>query len=334
MKCLLLLLAYLASPAFSRGQTIVINNTRTASHLALAKFKLSLVPPAGYAALPDDAGFFLQGTNPEDGNEQIKVSKFFLDFQTVKQSLLSSGTAFTDVSINSYEGVWIKTTENVQGHVFTALTLGFGNSSYSYVVVGAFPSDNASIEAKLTKAVQSAYVDTFGYSRPVLKSSKVVQQFAAAQKSRQAKFDARFHVDVSGTGFMLAEIVSNNHFIYTLDGAYPPVAVDKSQFDLGYSSATVSENSFPTYSSQILYTSTAFNTITNLQSSPTTINGLKGIEIVADAKFVTSNSPIKVYQLTLFESNGVYSLTGIAYNGTVATLDNFKKIAKTFSRIP
>lgn len=333
MKFLLFLILCASEITTAHSQTIVINNTRTAAHVSLPRNKLSLIAPLNYVPLPDDAGFFLKGSDPEKGNEQIRVSKFFLDFPTVKQSLLSAGATHKDVLINNYEGVWIISKETVDGEVFTSLTLGFGNASYSYVIIGAYPSQNASIDAKLQKAIHSAYVDTFGYSSNQSKMTNTVKREKAKQ-SFTAKFDSKFKVDISGTGFMPAEIISDNHIIYTHDGAYPPVAADKSQLEIKYGSATVSEASYNTYSTQILAVNPAFNSSSVIENNTAGIDGLNGIELVANANYGTGSQPIKVYQLTLFTVEGVFTLTGIAYENTQTMIDTFKKIAKTFTRIP
>lgn len=333
MKFISCLCISILGSVYIMAQPIIINNVRTNAHVPLPSKKLSLVPPPSYIPLPDDAGFFLQGTTPENGDEQIKVSKFLIDFTIIKQNLQSSAPG-VDVVINNYSGIWIKSKENIEGRVFTSLTLGFGNNAYSYVIVGVFPSENTTIETKLQKAVQSAYVDTFGYSIAPARINNIQKRFTEAKKAFETKLVSRFKIDLSGTPFKPAEIVSSDHIIYTLDGAYPPFATDKSQMEIKYTSATVSENSYLSYSTQFLNTNSGFNTVTGISSTTIEINGLKGIEITANAIYASPSAPIKVYQLTLFEEHGVYSITGISHQNTTDMIDMFKKAAKTFTRIP
>lgn len=334
MKILSLLGTFLLIANMLVAQTIVINNTRTPAHVPLPKNKLSLIPPPNYLPLPNDAGFFLNGTSPDNGDEQIKVSKFFLDFPTVRDGLLSSAPGHTAVKINNYDGIWIKSTENVEGSVFTSLTLCFGNAAYSYVIIGEFPSTSTTIEAKLQAAVRSAYVDTFGYSNVTARVRNQARRFEQAASTFNERVRSKFRVDLSGTDYKPAEIISDDHIIYTLDGAYPPVAADKSKIEIKNVGSTVSESSWATYSTQVLGSNSDFHTVSGATSNAVEVNGLKGIEIVANAIYASPAKPVKVYQMTLFETNSVYTITGISYQNAPEMIEVIRKIAKTFTITP
>jgi hypothetical protein len=316
---------------YSFGQPIIIHNTRTAAYVALPKFKLSIVPPAGYDPLPGDSGFFRRGTNPENGGEQIKATKLFLNFSEVKQSLVASGSgSATDVEINSYEGVWVMKSETVEGQALTSLTLAFGNTTYSYIINGFLPSQDQGVERTLTQSIRSAYVDTFGYSQKT-KNAAAAKKLNAAQNKFAASFSGRFQIDLAGTGFKEAEVINDEHLIYTLDGAYPPVNDDKSSIDLRYLQGIVSEQSFLEYANLMLNNNTEITSAKVYGQNPVVINGLKGIELKADANYHNTAVPVKVYQVALFDAVGVYLFTGIAYSNPDQTITTFEKIAKTFT---
>ena len=65
-------------------------------------------------------------------------------------------------------------------------------------------------------------------------------------------------MDLTGTNFKEAEVISDIHFIYATDGAFPPKATDKSTIHLPGVSATVSELPFIAYATQTLQANTDF----------------------------------------------------------------------------
>lgn len=314
---------------WSLCQPQVIQNTRTDLHVPLTRMKISLIPPANFQLLPNDSGFFRTGSNTASGGDQIRVLKLFIDFSQIKRPLIdSAGAIAMDVTINNYEGIYIRKAETIEGRTFTSLTLGFGNKAYSYVIVGV--TQSAASESALKRSVQSAYVDTFGYE--ATNSSMLSKRSAGALNRFQTKFESRFRIDLSGTAFRQAEIITDNHTIYTLDGAYPPIIDDKSFIEIQYIAATVSEPSHVDYAKDILTNRPGIRQASNLQDTTVRIDSLPGVDLVADAINVETSSPVKVYQSTLFGDGGVYIITGLSYMNQISAIDLFKRVAKTFRR--
>lgn len=306
-------------------QPTVINNTRTAVHKPLVRLKLSLIPPANYDPFPNDSGFYLKNTRPDLGQEQIKAEKLFLNFSTVKSSLLSGGGNFEELQINHYDGVWLRKTETVEGHALTSLTMAFGNRTYTYLLIGVFDSDDNAIAAKLRQSMLSAYVDTFGVQ---------VAKNKGNQASSTAFLQPKFKVDVTATIFKLAEIISDDQQVFTLDGIYPPITADKSKLDIRTTAGTVSEPSYETFSEMILTHNADLSNVAGIQKTSVQVNGLKGIEIVANATYNETLTAAKIYQVTLFDQNQVFTITGIDWQNGQAKLEVLRKITTTFQKLP
>jgi len=299
----------------------------------MSKLKLSIIPPTNFDPLPGNDGFFLHGSDPNLGAPQIKATKFFLGYPDVKTSLLSDlgDASITEVLINNYEGIEIRQTLTEEGRSFTSLTLAFGNSTYSYVIVGVFPEPSTKIETIIKTSIETAYVDTFGYRQKQVSSNKVSNKGTSAgnQKGQLAAFGT---IDVTSTGFLLAEIITDDEIAFTLDGAYPPMATDKSLLFLLRISATVSDESHIEYAKQIIMTNQNILSSSNYAHSNISIDGLMGIETTCDAKATNNTDLIKVCQVTLFDKDEVYVVLGISYLKDTDMVNKFKTVAKTFKK--
>jgi hypothetical protein len=333
-KLLIILLPLFLFKRESTIPPVVISNLRTPQHVAMPNIKLSIIPPTNYVPLPNDNGFYKRGGDPAKGDEQIKASKFFLDFQTVKASLLldAQGSSTTEIQINNYEGIEIKTSKTENSITFTSLTLAFGNSTYSYVVVGVSPSSDPTIEGILKKSIETAFVDTFGYPSAKFKIKQSGKSPPANFTRKLSPLESLAKIDVTGTGFKLAEIINDDLIVYSLDAAYPPVATDKSIVQLKRVSATVSQGSYMDYSKQLLNTYTEFTDASNVVQTNYTVNGLNGIETICDAHSTNPTANAQIYQVTLFDGNNVFVILGISFLKDSDMLNKFKMIAKTFSK--
>ena len=205
----------------SQAQPVIVNNDRTNRHQALMKIKLSTIPPQGYRINSDGNGYYktVQGSN------EILVTrceKLFTDFASIRASLLQNQPdAQIEYRINDYGGLLIKKDSSYlyNGTTYTIknMVFAFGNDSYCYLLASAVPDVYANEEVIIKASFLSAIVDTFGYSQKVKSNAKEYHLVNNV-------------VDPAGTDFKLADMTDDNHFIYTKDGAYPPLATDKSVF--------------------------------------------------------------------------------------------------------
>jgi len=312
------------------AQTLVLRNSRTVNHQALQSIKLSLVPPSGYVTLPDDRGFFKQGSHPENGDPQIVVAKFLVDFAYLRQSLdtVSNTTGKTEVDLvldntKHFNGLWFKKVYEINGSLVTSLTLAFGNTFYAYLVTGFFNSTNAATESDIQQAMRSAYIDMAGYT--TASSSRTTTLVATRGQ----------HVNISGTPFKVAEQPTDDWTIYTLDGNYPPQVSDHSQFQVNRNSALVSGAFQLSYSTDLLNANSGLTGLSNIHHSLVNIDGLSGIEITADAKSTESGNPdVSVIQLTLFDSalQNVWVIAGVSYRTDPNMIPAIRSISATFKK--
>jgi hypothetical protein len=219
-----------------------------------------------------------------------------------------------NISIDSNPGLLIHLTQTADGTEFTKWVTIFGNEQATKIVTAAFPTALTDKLSPLLKStVLSAKIDLTSSSAI---DSDIGFTIAATNKMKS----------VSGVGKMLA---------YTQDGVIPAKSPADPLFIVAPSFSEVAISDKRQFAIQRLL-KTAH---TKIESVPTTtaikIDGLDGYEMTADAKDLTSDTPLVVYQVMLFDDRSYILMQGLVGTKVRAEyLSAFQSMARSFKRQP
>jgi hypothetical protein len=217
-----------------------------------------------------------------------------------------------NISIDGKPGLLIQLTQAAYGNEFTKWVVLFGNEQATKIVTAAFPTARADkLSALLKSVVLSAKLDV---ASPSAISADIGFTIAASDKVKS----------VPGVGKMLA---------YTKDGVIPAKSAADPLFIVAPSFSEVAISDKRQFAIQRLLKTAQ----TKIDAVPTTtaikIDGLNGYEIVADAKDATSDTPLVVYQVMLFDDRSYILMQGLVGTKVRAEyLPAFQAMARSFKR--
>jgi hypothetical protein len=217
-----------------------------------------------------------------------------------------------NVSIDGSKGMLISLTQTAYGIEFAKWIVAFGNEKETKMVTATFPKANAAkLSAILKSAVLTAKNDT---TPPPILGSDVGFKIAAANRLKLTR-------------------VIGKMLLYTKDGTIPAKSPLDPLFIVARSFSEVAISDKKEFATRRLsgIKSIEINSVTTTEKI--TIDGLDGYEIIADAKDLTSGTPITVYQVMLFKDRSYILMQGIV--GTKAGdeyLPEFKAMARSFKQ--
>lgn len=294
-----LLLAFLLIGHLAFGQTD--------SLVKVPGTRCSLIPPEAFVAATEFSGFL----NEEIG-ASILVNEVGLPYQQVQdvftaEALKQKGIAFVGkqtVDFNMSKAILVKATQKAHGITYIKQVLIFGDDKATVVVSGTYPESFKSIEGKIIDAMFST----------VYNKSETVNLHDAAP----------FALNVEGTDFKVDRSAGEMQ-VYSIDAeANSPY---KRLLAVARLTRNVAGPDRKRYAEETLKKDKTLQFDKVREINEITVDGLKGYEIVADAK-----SKELLYQVMLFEDEGRYYLIlGIGTNFG-SHLDTYRKLARTFKR--
>lgn len=219
-----------------------------------------------------------------------------------------------NISIDGNSGLLINLTQTAAGNEFSKWVVIFGNEQATKIVTATFPTTQTDkLSALLKSVVLSAKIDLTPSSAI---DADIGFTIAAANKMKS----------VSGVGKML---------VYTQDGVIPAKSSTDPLFIVAPSFSEVTISDRRQFAIQRLLKTEHMK----IDSVPTTtaikIDGLDGYEMIAEAKDVTSASPLVVYQVMLFDDRSYILMQGLVGTKVRAEyLPAFQAMARSFKRQP
>lgn len=298
---LLFLMLFFATGSFAQ----------TAGPVPIPGTKCSLVPPAGFVAGTNFAGF----QHVESGSS-IMVNELPAPYQTMTdgftaEALKSRGMTLLNkepIEFNGGKATWIQVSQPANGTTYLKQILLFGDEKQTVIVNGIYPEAAKSMAPQLKAALLSTVYNS--------------------NQSDNAEESANFSIQAAGTGFSYVKAISGT-LLYSMDGKIP---TEKPTFLVGSSLAKVAVADQENYSIARLKKLPGGESMTIRKSRPITIDQLNGYEIEAEGK-TKKNTPALIYQVMLFTQNGYYYImVGNASEEQEKNLELFKKMAGSFKR--
>ncbi|HEY0066847.1 MAG TPA: hypothetical protein VGB46_05780 [Flavisolibacter sp.] len=294
-----LLLAFLLIGHFAFGQKD--------SLVKVPGTRCSLVPPEAFVAATEFSGFL----NEEVG-ASIIVTEVGMPYQQVQgmftaEVLKQKGMTFVGkktVDFNMSKAILVKGTQKAHGIIYIKQVLVFGDEEETVIVSSTYPESFKSIEGKIIDAMFST----------VHNKSETLNLHDAVP----------FALNVEGTDFKV-ERSAGEMLVYSIEAeANSP---HKRLLAVASLTRNVAGPDRKRYAEEKLKKDKTLQFDKVREINEITVDGLKGYEIVADAK-----SKELLYQVILFEdSGGYYLILGIGSNFG-SHLDTYRKLARTFKR--
>lgn len=217
-----------------------------------------------------------------------------------------------NVEIDGKSGVLLGVTQNAYGTDFAKWILAIGNETQTSMVTATFPqTEGANLSEEMKAVVLSTKIDD---TSATTTSADVGFAIAPSPKLKV----------VRGIGKML---------IYTTDGTIPAKSRKDALFIAARSFSTVSVDDTRQFAVKRLF-QTAHTKIGAVSyNNEITIDGLDGYEILAEGEDADSGTPLKVYQVLLYDDGSYILIQGLA-GANVADdyLPEFKAMAQSLTR--
>lgn len=273
---------------------------------------VAILQPSGFETAESFYGF----QQPSTG-ASVMVLAIPGPFAEVTQGFTKTALAEKGMTLHSKEltqvkgqaGVKVYFSQQAYGQEFLKWAVLFGDTKRTTMVVATSPKSHA---PKLRNSLQS-----------VLQS---------VEPAKTAASPLPFKIDV-GDLSQVQGVATGNTALFTRDGTVPVATPNDPMFVVALSIGDVRVGNRKEYARRRLF-ETAQTEIESLQSTtPVTIDGLEGHELIATGKDQKSQTPLMLYQVMLFPDEGGYILmTGmVGQEQAKSYLPQFKAMASTFS---
>ncbi len=220
----------------------------------------------------------------------------------------------TPVNIDGKTGMLLSVTQTAYGREFAKWILVFGDADTTRMVTATFPKSS---EATLSQPLKAAVLST------------TIDDTSAPTDDADTGF-AR----LTSTKLKLTSSIGKA-LLYTQDGIIPAKSPADPLFIAAPSIAPVPMERQRQFAIQRLFQTehTQINTVT--ANREITIDGLDGYEIVADGEDIDSGTPLRIYQVILYDDRSYILMQGIV-GATIADqyLPEFKSMARSLTRNP
>jgi hypothetical protein len=293
-----------------------VKTDRQSQYTSFPTAGVQLIQPTGFTPAESFEGFQQPSTQ-----SSVMVVKLPGPFAAVTSGFTANGLktrgmtlkSKKDVKIDGNKGILLSLIQTAYDIEFAKWIVVFGDDKETKIVTATFPnSRSAKLSAQLKSAVLTAKNDP---TPPPALGSNVGFTIAASDKVKLT----------SGIGKML---------LYTKDGVIPAKSPADPLFIVAPSFSQISIADKQQFATRRLY-QTAHTKITAVTTTtPISIDGLDGYEIVADAQDASSGTPLAMYQVMLFDNNRSYILIQglVGANVRAEYLPEFRAMARSFKK--
>lgn len=312
MKYFLVLFLILLTFAHASAQTGV-----TANQIPrVAGTRVTLTPPPGFTPSQQFPGYAKESASAsiivtEMPAPYIEALAGFSDDAGMAKRGMKV-LSRQDVTIDGRRGVLLYIKQTALQTEFLKWALFVGDATESLMVVAMFP-----------KELQE------DYSLP-LKESLLTARW---DQTGTVPFDEGLNFSVAEKGSLKFAKRMTNALMYSEHGAFPQKSVDAPLFIVASSLRKLDIPDIKAFSESRILSTASIKGIEIKESTAITIDGLRGHEIVANAKDDRTGEPMIVYQATLLDGEIYYVMQGlISSKNKTEHLETFRAMAKSFKR--
>lgn len=292
-----------------------IANELSSEHVNVEGSKISIVPPSGFIVANNFDGFQQLGTNSSIMVTEIPGPYSKVADGLTKENLKAQGVILesTDnVVVNGKTGKFLRGRQIAYGSMFNKYVLVFGDENSTIMLNGMHPLElKDELELELKNALLSVVYD----------EDKIID----------AEGSVNYEVDVDGTKFKFAKMISNS-LIYTGDGIIPTQSADKAAFMVATSLGKVEIDDKKLFSINRIMMYPTVEDLSIDDITAVTIDDISGYQIVARGTNEKTGKAKLVFQIILFSDNLYYMMIGQAEDDFEENVILFKSISKTFKR--
>lgn len=311
----LALIPLLVAPARLKAQL----SKETPSLVAFPEVGIALAQPQGFEKADSFYGF----QQPSTG-ASVMVLAIPGPFGEVTKGFTKTALAEKGLTLHSKEpiqidgqsGLQIHFSQKAFGQEFLKWVVLFGNIKQTKMVVTSVPQSHA---AELNNSLQT-----------------VIRSISTTQKNAAKVETLPFQLEVAPSLSLVEDVANGNTFLFTKMGTVPTTSSEDPLFIVAFSLGDVLVvGNRKEYARQRLF-DMAETDVESLQSTtPVTIDGLKGYELIAIGKDQKTQTPLSLYQVMLFPDDGGYILmTGmVGQDQAKRYLSQFKAMAETFQQM-
>lgn len=284
---------------------IISISAQTNIPISIPGTKLSIVPPTGFVLSSNFSGF----QNTEKGSSiminEMPSSYYEMSEAFDQEALKSQGMILIKKETIDFKGnkaTYFNVSQKANGITYLKQILMFGDEAKTILINGIYPENFENLKNDIKTSIFSA-------------------SYNENQKDNPLEA-VKFMIDVSDTQYKFVKYISGS-LLYSEDGKIP---TDKGIIMVGNSISKISTTDLKQYSIDRLKKLPNGENSKIISINDITIANLQGYEITAN-----NNKNELVYQVMLYTKEFEYFLIiGQAFNDKEASLNIFKKIAKTF----
>ena len=305
-KILTIILCFICLGIFGQKN---VENTLTDDYYSIKGTKISLIPPKGFIDAPNFFG--LQQTESGSSIMILEVKSPFSEISKAmtKEGLLMAGIEVSKIeklTINGLPAIFSTGTQNAYGGIFTKYTLLLGSEEETVMINGIFPKNLKKIGTEIKKSLLTVYYE----------KDKHIDPFETLDYS----------IDVSDSKLKFENSMSN-----ALTYKVPTSSDDKTSLIITKSFSPITQEDKKKF---------AINRLKQLPidiekieyTNEISIDGISGYEISAKGKDKKTGEAEKMYMVILFSDKLYYILFGSTNDETENSIDEIKKVVKTFKR--
>lgn len=290
-----------------------IENQLTDEHQNISGTKISLIPPKGFT---DGLNFLgLQQTESGSSIMVLDVPGPYSETSSgiTEENMLSKGIEvrkIENLTINGLPAIFVTGTQNAYGNIYTKYIFVFGSENETIIINGVHPKNLKKIGNDVKKSMLSAFYE----------ADKKIDPFV----------NIDYSIDVTETKLKFAKSVSNS-LLFTVDGEVPTTSSDKTNLIVAKSFSPVTQEDKKLFVINRLK-QTPIEIERMEYTNDISIDGISGYEIYAKGKNKETTEIENVYQVILFSDNHYYILLGTTNDETEKSIQEIKKVIKTFKR--
>jgi len=279
-----------------------INNRLTEKHVNIPGTRLYIIPPSGFEIATSFVG--LQGSNSTLQILDVVEGDFYANAATFnKEEFEKMGIKvfeYAEFKVNGFPAKYV----HMQGNPgLKTISIVFGNSTFSTMIIAAYASDDKRAEKEIKKAIQTICYDKNIQIDPLATASFTLDESNSIFK---------FHKSTAGM------------FIYTIGGennTEPIILILTLPMDETMTLRSISEMFISALEQKGLFVEEM------KQSSVIDVNGLSAYEVEISGEM--NDKECLIYLLIVIKQDKAVVIQGVATSDLENNLNEFKKLAKT-----
>lgn len=289
-------------------------NASPSKYTSFATSGIKLIKPNGFEVAKNFDGF--QQASTQSSVMVMTIPGPFSEITKgfTLEGLKSQGMKLRskqNISIDGNKGILINLHQTAYGINFAKWIFVFGNETETKFITATFPQ---------TKA---------GKLSPILKS--VLLNAKNDRTSPAPASHVSFGITESNKVKLTRSI--DRTLMYTKDGKIPLKSPEDPLFIVAPSLSELTIADKKEFATRRLSQTKSIKIDSITTTAPITIDGIDGYEIIADAKDLTSDTPITIYQVMLFDNPSYILMQGFVGTKVVDEyLPEFKAMARSFAK--